>query len=65
MLALGMYGPNVNLLFKNKLTEEFLIIEVGTCPLHIVNNAFGKAVKALKGSIVDLDEMAIDFHFFF
>ena len=43
---------------------QFSIIEVGTCPLHIVNNAFGKAVKALNASIVDLDKMAIDFYFF-
>ena len=64
MLALGMDGPNVNLLFKNKLKEEFPIIEVGTCPLHIVNNGFGKAGEALKENIVDLDEVAIDFHFF-
>ena len=63
-LALGMDGPNINLLFKNKLKKEFSIIEVGTCPLNIVNNAFGKAVKALKENIVDFDEMAIDFHFF-
>ena len=65
MLALGMDGPNVNLLFKSKLKEEFPIIEVGTCPLHIVNNGFGKAVEALKESIVDLDEVAIDFHSFY
>ena len=58
-----MDGPNVNLLFKNKLKGEFSIIKVGICPLHIVNNALGKAVKALKESIVDLDQMAIDFHF--
>ena len=30
MLTVGMEGPNVNLLFKNKLEEEFSIIEVGT-----------------------------------
>ena len=65
MLALGVDGPNVNLLFKNKPKEEFSIIEMGTCPLHIVNHAFGKAVQALKESIVDLNEMAIDFNFFF
>ena len=64
MSALGIDGPNVNLLFKNKLKEEFSIIEVGNYPLHIVNNAFGKGVEALMESIVDLDEMAIDFHFF-
>ena len=65
MLVLGMDDPNISLLFKNKLKEEFWIIEEGTCPWHIVNNAFGKAFKALKESVVDLDEMVIDFHFFF
>ena len=64
MLVLGMDGPKINLLFKNKLKEEFSIVEVSTCPCHIVNNAFGKAFKALKESVVDLDEMIIDFHFF-
>ena len=65
MLVLGMDDPNISLLFKNKLKEEFWIIEEGTCPWHIVNNAFGKAFTALKESVVDLDEMVIDFHFFF
>ena len=64
MLALGIADTNVNLLFKKKLKEEFSIIEVGTCPLHIVKNVFGKTVKWLKESIVDLDEMAIDFYLF-
>ena len=31
MLAVGMDGPIVNLLYKNKLKEEFSIMEVGTC----------------------------------
>ena len=64
MLALGIADTNVNLLFKKKLKEEFSIIEVGICPLHIVKNVFGKTVKWLKESIVDLDEMAIDFYLF-
>ena len=64
MLTLGIADTNVNLLFKKKLKEEFSIIEVGTCPLHIVKNVFGKTVKWLKESIVDLDEMAIDFYLF-
>ena len=60
-----MDGAKISLLFKNKLKEEFSIIEVGTCPSHIVSNVFGKTVKALNENIVDLDEVAIDFHFFF
>ena len=39
-------------------------LNLGTCALHTVNNAFGKLVKTLS-EIVDLDQMAIDFHFFF
>lgn len=57
-----MDGSNVKLLFQNKLWDEFSIIEVGTCPVHIVNSAFGEAIKLLKESIVDLNE-TVDFHF--
>ena len=46
MLAVGMEGPNVNLLFKNKLEEEFSFIEVGTfvrlLKLPIFNKRKGK-----------------------
>ena len=42
MLSFKMEGRNVNLLFQNKLWDEFCM-----CPLHIVNSAFGKAVKFL------------------
>ena len=46
MLTVGMEGPNVNLLFKNKLEEEFSIIEVGTfvrlLKLPIFNKCKGK-----------------------
>ena len=62
---LGIDGPNVNLLFQNKLCNEFCIIHVGTCPLHNVNSALGKAVKSLKESVVDLYGMTIDFCFSF
>ena len=65
MIGLGMDGPNVNLLFQNKLLEQVNIITVGTCPLHTVNTGFGKAVLALKETVTDFDQMAIDFHFFF
>lgn len=61
-LSLGLDGSNVKLLFQNKLWDEFSIIEVGTCPVHIVNSAFGEAIKLLKESIVDLNE-TVDFHF--
>ena len=47
MLSFKMEGRNVNVLFENKLWDEFSIIGIGMCPLHIVNSAFGKAVKFL------------------
>ena len=60
MVSLGLDGPNVNLPFQSKLSDEFSVIDVGTCTLHIVKSAFGKGVKSLRESVVDLDEMAID-----
>ena len=39
-------------------------IDIGTCSLHTANNAFSDGLRYLKDS-VDLDEIAIDFHFFF
>lgn len=40
------------------------VIDLGTYPLHIAINAFGKLVQVFK-EVVDIDVMAIDFHFFF
>ena len=34
------------------------------CPLYTANSAFGKLIQFLK-EVVDLDQMAIDFQFFF
>ena len=65
-----MDGANVNIAFKNLLIDDLInnhetkFIYLGTWSLHTVNNAFGKLVKTLS-EIVDLDQMAIDFHFFF
>ena len=70
LLNLRMDGPNVNLAFKNLLVDDLkknhktTFIYLGTCVLHTANNAFGKLVKELS-EIVDLDQMAIDFHSFF
>lgn len=58
-----MDGANVNLLFQSKFRDELSIRYFNTCPLHIGTSAFGKAVKSLKESVVNLDGMAIDFHF--
>ena len=70
LLNLGMHGSNVNIAFKDLLIDDLInnhetkFIYLGTLALHTVNNAFGKLVKTLS-EIVDLDQMAIDFHFFF
>ena len=58
-----------NLAFKNLLIDDLkenhqtTFIYLGTCALHTANNAFGKVVKELS-EIIDLNQMAIDFHFF-
>ena len=65
-----MDGPNVNLAFKNLLIDDLkendktTFICLGTFALHTANNPFGKLVKQLS-QIVDLNQMATDFHFFF
>ena len=38
-------------------------IDLGTCSLHSANNGFGKLAKLID-DIIELDQMAIDFHFF-
>ena len=46
-LALGMDGLNVNKSFERKLwkdlksNHEVSLLDLGTCPLHIVNNSYG------------------------
>ena len=68
-LACGMDGPSVNEKFQRKLYADlerrgtsFLLID--TCALHITNNGFGGLLKELK-KVIDLDQFAIDIHFFF
>ena len=39
-------------------------MDVGTCSIHIANNAFLKGIKCLKDNVND-DRFAIDLHFFF
>ena len=71
LLNLGMDGPNVNKKFNKDLKKELdaketSFIDIGSCNLHAVNNSFGKAVEMLKKEgIIDLDQFAIDLHFFF
>lgn len=69
MLHLGMDGPNVNLKFEKLLNMSSemknlntSILSIGTCPLHIVHNAFRAGVNKLNFGI---DSFAIDVNFFF
>ena len=66
LLKLGMHGRNAfqNLLIKElKEKHHTTLTNLGTCSLHSANNGFSKLVKELD-DIVELDQMAIDFHFF-
>ena len=72
LMNLGMDGPNVNKKFNNDLKKELdskaetSFLDIGSCNLPAVNNSFGKAVQVLKDlEIIDLDQFAIDLHFFF
>ena len=69
LLHIGMDGPNVNLKFEKLLSQSLALVKydtkflkTGTCPLHIVHNSFRKGVTSLK---FDIDQYAIDIHFFF
>ena len=70
LLALGIDGPNVNKSFKPKLAEELQkrgvthFLDVGTCSIHIANNAFLEGIECLKDN-VNVDQFVIDLHFFF
>ena len=69
LLNIGMDGPTVNTSFLNQLKSEIeeshqSFIDIGTCPLHITNNSFKAILNALK-TILDLDQVATDLHFFF
>ena len=67
MLHLGMDGPNVNkksqrLLLESSYLENTAFLDVGTCPLHIVLNAFRKGVSSLRFNV---DQFALNINFFF
>ena len=67
MVHLRMDGPNVNKTFQSLLlTSDSLgktsFLDIGTCTLHIVHNAFRNGVSSLK---FDVDQFALDIHFFF
>lgn len=67
LLHLGMDGPNVNISFQNILKKELLkknkiILNVGSCPLHIIHNCF---LKGLAKVDFDYDGFPHDVWFFF
>ena len=45
--------------------KKTTFLKLGSCNLHAVNNSSGKGLKSLKEDIIDLDQFAIDLHFFF
>ena len=71
LLNIGMDGPNVNKKYEQLLESHLgkekktTFIKIGSCNLHAVNNSFGNGLKSLKEDIIDLDQFAIDLHFFF
>ena len=65
-----MDGPSVNKKFERNLLQSLEVNEgtrficIGSCPLHIVNNSFGEGMASLR-AVINLDQFAIDLHFFF
>ena len=70
LLNIGMDGPSVNKKFERNLLQSLEVNEgtrficIGSCPLHIVNNSFGEGMGSLR-AVINLDQFAIDLHFFF
>ena len=69
LFNIGMDGPSVNQSFLRLLQLELAekahsFFNIGSCPLHIVNNAFKKVLSVLK-LVIDIDLIATDLHFFF
>ena len=67
LLHLGMDGPSVNKSFEDKLLTELRdqdiqILNIGSCCLHKVHNAFRNALKQID---CDFDQFVIDIHSFF
>ena len=61
-----MDGPNVTkqvqrLLLESSYLENTTFLDIGTCPLHILHNAFRKDVSSLWFNI---DQFALDINFF-
>ena len=62
---------SVNLLFKQKLEttlrkHDKVLIDVGTCSLHIASNAFHEGLKILSADFnINLDQIILDLYGFF
>ena len=68
LINIGMDGPSVEQSFlcqlqSNLQEKPHKLIDIGSCPLHIVNNGFKRTLVELK-SIIDLDQIATKLHFF-
>ena len=63
LLYLGMDGPKVNLAFQRQLSKSLeeksyaSFLDVGTCPLHNVVNAFTNGMKFLN---FDVEQFIVD-----
>ena len=68
MLQVSMDGPNVNKLFLSMLNEErknnelSMLIDIGTCGLHTINNSLQTGAKATDWNLKKL--MSSMFHIF-
>ena len=66
-----MDGPSVNLKFLRELLAELdkhkqtTLINVGTCTLHTVNNAFAKGMCYIDKQLDFDHQLALDINFFF
>ena len=62
-----MDGPNVNKSFQFKLVNELEgkgsihFLDVETCSLHTVSNAFSNGLKIIE-SVINLNQFARDLH---
>ena len=68
LLQLGMDGPKVNLAFQRKLSKSLeeksyaSFLDIGTCPLHNVHNAFEHGLKFFN---FDVEQFIVDINSFF
>ena len=70
LVSIGMDGPNVNHKFHSEVEDALAadgnrgLLTVGSCPIHIANNAFNKMLSTLS-PFINLDQLASDLHGFF